>query len=203
MARQSEQRMCNVYITPDERKLLAKVARGRGVGRDYLTLRRTGNSAKPVAGRPIPRWLGQADVATPKAPAPRRQRATRQARHCRSCVHLSPWPASDSHYVCAAAVWVQPMRAQSVRTSRRLRTLSLTCPRYSATDRPRQAAPRHCRACRELAPAETIDERYVCGRGVWTNPMTPLSVANARRLARISAACAHFAPSAGRWLPRS
>jgi hypothetical protein len=95
------------------------------------------------------------------------------------------------------------MQAQSIATSRRVRAVSLTCTHYSAANRAHAATPRHCRACQRLVMADTIDDRYVCGCGVWTNPMTPLSVANARRIARLSAACAHFAPSSGRWLPRS
>ena len=88
-------------------------------------------------------------------------------------------------------------------TSRRLRTLSLTCAHYQAADRPERRIPHHCRACSELIEADTIDERFVCARGLWTNPMKPQSVANARRLARLSAACPHFAPRSGRWIPRS
>ena len=200
MTRQSEQPMCTVYISPDERKLLAKVACGRGVGRDYLALR---TARHPASSRRIPLWLGRDKVAPPNTPALPRPRALPQARHCRSCAHLSPSPTDMARRICAAGVWTQPMRVRSVSSSRRLRALSLTCTRYTTAGRAQLVAPHHCRACRQLVAADTIDERYVCGCAVWTNPMTPLSVANARRLARLSATCAHFAPSTGRWLPRS
>ncbi len=205
MTRQSEQHMCTVYLSPDERKMLAKVARGRGIGRDYLALRTDGEPQKAAVGRPIPRWLGQASAgAVPAKALPlHSQHAAPQARHCRSCTLLSHWPADDSRRVCSAGVWTRPMRPQSVDTSRRLRAISLTCTRYVPSILPQRITPRHCRACHHLAAVDSIDERYVCGRGVWNNPMTALSVANARRLARISTTCAHFAPSSGRWLPRS
>jgi hypothetical protein len=41
MTTHEPQMLCDLYITPDERRLLARVAHGRGVGRDYLALRET------------------------------------------------------------------------------------------------------------------------------------------------------------------
>ena len=203
MAQQPKNRFCSVYISPDERRLLAKVASQRGVGRDYLALN-TATESPHAKGRPFPRWLGRQDTP-PRPPAPPKPRASPQKRHCRSCAHLSLLPGAGDvqRVVCGAGVWQQTMRAQSLQTSLRLRLLSLTCPRYTAIARPTPPAPRHCRACRELAEANTADERYVCARSVWTNPMKPQSVANARRLARVSATCPFYAPRAGRWIPRS
>ncbi len=203
MGVQGKQQVCDVYITPDERMLLARVARYRGVGRDYLALRRRGALERPAAGRPLPRWLGKAAAMPAKPLTQDRERAPVQARHCRSCVHLAPCAAGSEQRVCGAGVWTHPMLAQSVLTSRRVRALSLTCSRYVAASRPPRATQRRCRTCQELMAADTIDRRFVCGRGVWTNPMIPLSVANARRLARLSAACPHFRPRADRALPRA
>jgi hypothetical protein len=203
MTSQTERRLCTVYISPDERKLLAKVANGRGIGRDYLALRADRETERPAPRRPIPRWLGQS-VAVPAGIAPPQTRhVAPQARHCRSCALLLHWVEDDSRRICSAGIWTQPMRPQSVDTSRRLRMISSACTRYTPSPRPQRAAPHHCRACCNLAPADTIDERYVCGCRVWNNPMTALSVANARRLTRLSAACADFEPSSGHWLPRS
>ena len=95
------------------------------------------------------------------------------------------------------------MQARSLRTSLRLRLLSLTCASYQAIVLPAQTAPRHCRACREVIEADTTDERYVCARAVWTNPMKPQSLANARRLARLSSTCSYFAARQGPWIPRT
>ena len=100
-------------------------------------------------------------------------------------------------------MWAQPMQVQSLQASLRVRLLSLTCSSYERMVQAAPQAPRHCRACRELVEATTTDERYVCRRGVWTNPMKPQSVANAHRLARLSATCPHYAPRPGRWIPRS
>ena len=199
MSKQNEHTLCAVYISPDEQRLLAKVARSRGVGRDYLALCDTEDVARPVAGRPIPRWLGQQKPAALQKQ--RKPRCAPQARHCHTCTRLSP--VSEGSYACAAGVWTRPLLEQSLHTSRRLRTVSLTCPHYEPVVRRERLAPHHCRACRELVEVGAADERYVCARAVWSNPMKPQSVANARRLARLSAACPHFAPRAGRWLPRS
>jgi len=219
VAKQDERKTCTVYMTPDERQLLAKVASGHGVGLDYLSLLALGHKALRGVKRALPRWLAR---RVPRQPPPSsgrkarpKPRAAPQERHCRTCTNVSPVQTSrddplghpDSAtgrlYLCTAGVWTQPMREQSLRNSRRLRTLSLTCPHYSPAPRASPVVPHHCRACRELVATATPDQRYVCGRGMWTNPMKPHSVANSRRLARLSAACPHFAATAGRWLPRS
>jgi len=211
MAKQNERKMCSVYIAPEERRLLAQVARGHGVGLDYLALLAIGHKGLRAAKRAIPRWLAaRLPNRTPQPTARRKVHTPRsrpQERHCRTCANVSPVALSSAgqaarRYVCAAGVWTSPMQEQSLRNSRRLRSLSLTCARYSPLPAQAKQAPHHCRACRELARAGTPDERYICGCGVWTNPMKPQSVANARRLARLSAACPHFAATTGRWLPR-
>lgn len=202
MAKQSEERYCRVYISREERRLLARIAGSRGVGRDYLALGRPAEERR--GARPIPAWLG-AQPATRAAARPPSPRPSPQERHCRSCSHLLELPVAGGarRFVCGLGVWRRVQKAQSVQASLRLRLLSLTCARYEHAAPPPAATPRHCRACSELVEADTTDERYVCARGVWTNPMKPQSVANARRLARLSGACAHFAPRAGSWIPRS
>jgi len=199
MVKQGDERLCTLYISPDERRLLARIAGLRGVGRDYLALEPPAEREHSV--RPIPHWLGreQEPAAAPRA------RPSPHERHCHSCAHVANVPAAAGarRVMCAAGMWGQTMQARSLHTSMRLRLLSLTCPAYQRSAQPAAAPPRHCRACRELAEAQTPDERYVCGREVWTNPMKPQSVANAQRLARLSAACPFYAPRAGRWLARS
>ena len=199
MADQSERKTCEIYVSPDERRLLEPVALGHGVGRDYLAL--AGRSVKSAApSRAIPRWLGRPKPLP--APAARHPRSAPQSRRCHSCTRLAR--LSDSNRcICTAGVWASAMIERSVRTSLRLRRLSLTCLHYAAAPRPERKAPRHCRACCELALADTIDERYLCSRSVWTNPMKLQSVANAVRLTRLSASCPHYAPTSGRWLSRS
>jgi|GEM_PF-5308420 len=203
MARQSGPETCEIYISPDDRQLLARIARHRGVGRDYLTLREVTKKSPPTGGRPIPRWLGREKVITPPSrPGPH---AGAQTQHCRTCVNLSPLSTTSDpvRFICAHAVWTYPLLEQSVQTSRHLRLLSLTCGHYARRAPRQRSTPHHCRACQHLVAADTVDERYVCGKSVWTNPMKPQSVANARRLVRLGAACSLFAPRAGRWLPRS
>ncbi len=211
--------MCSVYIAPDERQLLARVASGQGVGLDYLALLALGRKGLRAVKRTLPRWLAGGVVRQmPRSSAgktPPRPHAAPQERHCRTCRNVSPVQTGRDDlpghpdaptgrlYVCAAGVWTRPLQKQSLRNSRRLRALSLTCSRYVPALREPPTAPHHCRACRELVRAATPEERYVCGRGMWTNPMKPRSAANARRLARLSATCPHFAATAGRWIPRS
>lgn len=205
MTRQSERKLGEVYITPDEQQLLARVARASGVGRDYLALRGAKHGKSASIGRPIPRWLGKPTRDTPHPPAPNSPRSQRQSRHCHTCAHLSQWlqAGEAGRYICAAGLWTRPLCKESVHTSRRLRELSLSCPHYVPTEQPPRVVPHHCRACQELLPADTADERYVCGKAVWTNPMKPQSVANARRLERLSSTCSHFVARHDRWLPRS
>jgi hypothetical protein len=195
---------CEIYITPDERRLLAKVARGRGIGRDYLALRMSTGWTGHAVRRPIPGWLVQRQADT-RLPLSRRPHAPRQEQHCRTCQHLSALPLAGQScgFTCDARVWQRPLSRQSVHTSQHLRLLSLTCAVYVAAPTQQRTAPHHCRACGELTAADTVDERYVCGRGLWNNPMKPQSVANALRLTRLSASCPFFAPSSGRWLSRS
>ncbi len=203
MNKQSEG-TCEIYITPDERKLLARVASERGIGRDYLAARAlSGWSDHPVR-RPIPLWLGQpaADGAEPGQK--QKPHARPQGHHCRNCLHLVAVPPEEAgRFICGAGVWQRPLGKQSLHTSQHLRLFSLTCAAYVAAPLRRGPAPHHCRACHELAAVDSVDERYVCGRGVWTNPMKPQSVANSRRLTHLSATCPHFAASTGHWLSRS
>jgi hypothetical protein len=112
-------------------------------------------------------------------------------------------PDGAVRFVCARSVWTRPLSERSIHTSLRLRTLSRACPHFLASPRPERPVLRHCRACAHLQATDTVDERYICGRRVWTNPMKPLSIANSRRLEQLSATCPHFAPTTGRWLPRS
>lgn len=198
---QSETALCDIYISPDERRLLARIALRRGVGRDYLALR--GSYALPDAPRrPVPQWLGRSTPAA-KAEEPARPRMARQAQHCRSCVRLSVAPITgqdagqDERYVCTAGMWTRPLLKQSLRNSRRVRALSLTCPLYAPAGRPQRIARRHCRACQQLVAADTVDVRFVCARALWTNPMKPQSVANSRRLRSLSETCPHYVPRPG------
>ena len=205
MPKQSGQEpYCLYYIAPEDRHLLARIARRRGIGHDYLALRMT-RPSDYRHGRPLPRWIGRQPPTKPVTPAPPRPRTPPQTRRCHTCTYLLPLPpeGDGQRYVCGIAVWTHPMLEQSLHTSRRLRLLSAQCPHYHAKAQPARQAPHHCRACYHVAPAETVDERYICDRGVWTNPMKPQSIANARRLARLSSTCPFFTPTMGRWLPRS
>jgi len=204
MEKKSDEQYCSMYISPEERRLLARIACRRGVGRDYLALT-TLPRADSSGGRPIPQWLGGRAAPQPApAPAQRKPRAAPQARHCRRCQRLVAVDAAESQrFVCAARVWTQPLRLQSLRSSLRLRLLSLLCDQYQERTQPTHEPPHHCRACRELVEADTTDERYVCSRDIWTNAMKPQSVANARRLTRLSATCPFFAARPGRWIPRT
>lgn len=204
MPKTRRQEMCDFYITPDERSLLARVAGAVGIGRDYLALRQATATERPAGGRPLPRWLGR-QTARREQPAAPPGRTAGRTRYCHTCAQLSAGggPEQEARSVCGAHVWTRPMRESSVHASLRLRRLSLTCALYQPALAAAKPPPRHCRACRELAPVDAVDERYVCRRNVWINPMKPQSVANSRRLTRLSAACPHFAPRAGGWLPRS
>lgn len=197
----SEQSTCEVVLGPEERRLLAAVLARHGIGADYLALRRRRRQAGHAKGRPLPRWLAKRRLP-PAAPTPARAVAplpgpSRRCQDCR-CLHGQ----RDGRYLCSVGVWTQPMQPQSVRASARLRLLARACPRYVAVPPVVPPVVHHCRACAALQRVQRGEERYVCRYGVWSNPMKPLSVANARRLATLSAHCAHFAPGSGRRLPR-
>ena len=195
---------CEIYITPDERKLLARVASGHGIGRDYLALRTVSGWAGHPVRRPIPRWLGQRAPGGTDPSLSRKPHAGPQAHHCRNCRHLVALaPTGECQFTCDAGVWKRPLSKQSLHASQHLRLLSLTCAAYVAAPVQQRPAPHHCRACGELTTADSVDERYICARSVWSNPMKPQSVANARRITRLSATCLFFTPSTGQWLSRS
>ena len=190
---QSDTALCAIYISPDERCLLARIASRRSVGRDYLALR-TDDGAAGGEHRPVPQWLGRVSPA-PKTKESARPRAPRQSQHCRACVHLSVAAAAgqEDRRVCAAGVWVRPLLRQSLGNSRRLRAISATCRLYTPTRQEQRATLRRCRSCRHLAAADTVDARFVCALGVWANPMKPQSVANSRRLRQLGETCPRYA----------